>query len=87
MRSLWLDSWLFAGVAGLHAHESLFWSIEAHASVTLIVEVSGDLAHWQSGPGHTETVGDTVNSLVVRDLVPSGGANSKHFLRLRAGLP
>lgn len=54
---------------------------------TLVVEVSGDLANWQSGPAHTETVSNTVTSLVVRDLTPFGGANPKRFLRLRAVLP
>ncbi len=54
---------------------------------TLVVEVSGDLVTWNSGPAHAETVGDTVTSLVVRDLTPLGPANPRRFIRLRAALP
>jgi hypothetical protein len=56
-------------------------------AVLLTVEVSGNLTNWQSGPGHTETVSDTVTALVVRDLTPLDSANPKRFIRLRAVLP
>ena len=56
-------------------------------AVLLTVEVFGNLTNWQSGPGHTETVSDTVTALVVRDLTPLDSANPKRFIRLRAVLP
>jgi len=52
------------------------------ADVDYIVEVSGDLTTWNSGPTHTVTVQDTETSLVVRDALPISG-NSKRFIRLR----
>jgi hypothetical protein len=54
---------------------------------TLIVEVSGNLTDWYSGPAQTETVSNTVASLVVRDLTPLDTPNPKRFIRLRAELP
>jgi hypothetical protein len=57
-----------------------------HVSAQLTVEVSSNLATWQSGPGHTVVVSDTPAALVVRDAVPF--ANSpRRFMRLRAVLP
>ena len=53
----------------------------------LIVEVSGDLINWSSGPLHTEVISDGVSTLVVRDLTPLDASNPKRFIRLRAVLP
>jgi hypothetical protein len=53
----------------------------------LIVEVSGDLIHWSSGPLHTEVVSDGISALVVRDLTALDASNPKRFIRLRAVLP
>jgi len=53
------------------------------AGVTPTVEVTDDLAQWQSGTGHTEQVSDTLSSgfraLVIRDAVPG----PQRFIRLR----
>ena len=56
------------------------YGIQIH--VDYLVEVSGDLTTWNSGPTHTVTVQDTETSLVVRDALPISG-NSKRFIRLR----
>lgn len=53
----------------------------------LTVEVSGDLADWDSGPAHTVVVAETPAALVVRDLTPFDAAHPRRFLRLRAALP
>ena len=53
----------------------------------LTVEVSGNLADWNSGPSHTEIVENSVAALVVRDLTPLNSANPKRFIRLKATLP
>ena len=51
--------------------------------VTATVEVCSDLADWQSGSGHTQTVSDTTSggqqAIVVRDTVVS----DQRFIRLR----
>ncbi len=54
---------------------------------TLAVEVSSDLALWQSGSSHTEVLADTPAALVVRDKTPLGAPAAKRFMRLRASLP
>ena len=56
-------------------------------AVLLVVEVSGDLVTWQSGPAHTQTLADTAASWVVSDLTPLAPANPQRFIRLRAMLP
>jgi regulation of enolase protein 1 (concanavalin A-like superfamily) len=55
-----------------------------------VVEVSGDLVTWNSGPGFTVETGtvplDSLREQVtVRDAVPTGGAN-RRFIRLRGAL-
>ncbi len=60
------------------------------ADLAFVPEVSGNLADWQSGPGHTETVSDTttegIRTVVVRDTVPvSTGA--RRFIRLSVQVP
>ncbi len=50
--------------------------------VAYIVEVSPDLATWNSGPGHTVQLLDNETQLVVRDATPISGTN-KRFIRLR----
>jgi hypothetical protein len=52
----------------------------------LVVEVSGDLVNWSSGPSHTEVQANGLHSLVVRDLTPLDPAHPKRFLRLKASL-
>jgi hypothetical protein len=54
---------------------------------TLVVEVSSDLAIWNSGASHTQVVSDDASALVVRDLTPIGPASPKRFMRLRAITP
>jgi hypothetical protein len=56
-------------------------------TATLIVEVSGDLSNWSSGPLYTEVVSDGISALVVRDLTALDASNPKRFIRLRAVLP
>jgi hypothetical protein len=53
----------------------------------LTVEVSSDLANWDSGASHTQTVSDGPAALVVRDLTPLDTDHPKRFIRLRAALP
>lgn len=53
---------------------------------SLVVEVSGDLVQWQSGPLHTEVVSDGGAALVVRDLTPLGPLHPRRFIRLKAAL-
>lgn len=57
-----------------------------HVSAQVTVEVSSDLATWQSGPGHTVVVSDTPAALVVQDAVPFANS-ARRFMRLRAVLP
>jgi len=52
-----------------------------------IVEVSGDLVVWLSGPSHTEILQNDSAALVVRDLTPVSPANPKRFMRLKVSLP
>jgi hypothetical protein len=59
--------------------------VDHQASLT--VEVSGDLAAWNSGPAHVEILSDGLAALVARDLTPTGPANPKRFIRLKATLP
>jgi hypothetical protein len=53
----------------------------------LTVEVSSDMADWDSGASHTQTVSDGPAALVVRDLTPLDTDHPKRFIRLRAALP
>jgi hypothetical protein len=53
----------------------------------LVVEVSGDLAVWNSGPAHVEITSNGPAALVARDLTPLGPANPQRFIRLKAALP
>jgi hypothetical protein len=53
--------------------------------VTYIVEVSGDMQTWVSGPPNTVTLTDTATLLVVRDNTPFGAA--QRFMRLRISDP
>ena len=60
----------------------------AASDVTCMVEVSGDLQTWSSGPSATAMVSATNNAagtmqtVVQRDLTPTGGAD-RRFIRLR----
>ena len=53
----------------------------------LSVQVSSDLANWQSGPEFTTVVYDDEAGLVVRDRTPLGADAPKRFMRLRAEVP
>jgi hypothetical protein len=53
--------------------------------ITYVVEVSGDLTTWASGPGNTVTLQDTPTQLVVRDATPLGA--EPRFLRLVVSNP
>lgn len=50
---------------------------------TLVVEVSGDLVTWNSGPPHTEVLSSGLATLVVRDLTPMSAGSSKRFMRVK----
>lgn len=50
--------------------------------VNFVVEVSGDLLDWTAGVGHTVIVGETANTLIVRDHTPVSGSTSR-FIRLK----
>lgn len=54
---------------------------------TLTVRVSSDLITWNSGPSHAVEVSSTVDSWIVRDLTPIGGAQTRRFFQLKAELP
>jgi hypothetical protein len=56
------------------------------ADVSYVVEFSGDLAGWNSGPGHSVTVQDTDTALIVRDATPITSA-SRRFARLKVAAP
>ena len=56
------------------------------SDVTSEVQISGDLAAWNSGPGHTVTVEDRDDLLVVRDANPLS-ASPRRAMRLRVSAP
>jgi hypothetical protein len=58
----------------------------AATDVTFTVEVGGDLAIWNSGPGHTTIIENTSTLLKVRDNTPMSEA-TKRFMRLRVTSP
>ena len=53
---------------------------------TLTVQVSSDLAIWNSGPASTLTVSNSPAALVARDLTPLGADVPQRFIRLKAEL-
>jgi len=54
--------------------------------INYVVEVSGGLQTWVSGPPNTVTLTDTATQLVVRDNAPVPGATER-FIRLRVTVP
>jgi hypothetical protein len=68
-------------------HPTIIIPRRADHTSTLKVEVSNDLIHWQSGPGFTEVVEDSIGSLVVRDLTPMTPDSPPRFMRVRAEVP
>ncbi len=54
----------------------------SRSDIDYTVEVSSDLANWQSGPPHTVTTIDTPTVLEVRAAAPIPGSGQR-FLRLR----
>jgi hypothetical protein len=54
--------------------------------ITYVVEVSGDLKTWVSGPSNTVTLTDTATQLVVCDNTPAPSAVER-FIRLRVTVP
>ncbi len=48
----------------------------------LVVEVSGDMETWVSGPTQTEVLSSGLSSMVVRDLTPYNPLNPQRFMRL-----
>jgi regulation of enolase protein 1 (concanavalin A-like superfamily) len=66
--------------------------VKSATDISYVVEVSGDLVTWNSGPSYTATVSVTDNpdgitqTVVVRDLVPMGSATSR-FIRLKITQP
>lgn len=69
-------------LAGGHMQIAIPRRADRPALIT--VEVSGNLADWQSGPTATQIVGDGMEILVVRDLAPLGSSHPKRFMRLKA---
>jgi hypothetical protein len=55
---------------------------EQRADIAYVVEVSGDLKNWVSGPPNTVTLTNMATQLVVRDGTPVPSA-SERFIRLR----
>jgi hypothetical protein len=53
----------------------------------LVIEVSANLIHWNSGASHTEIISNDASVLVVRDLTPIDAAHPRRFMRLRVTLP
>ncbi len=53
----------------------------------LVIEVSANLIHWNSGASHTEIISNDASALVVRDLTPIDAAHPWRFMRLRVTLP
>lgn len=51
------------------------------------VEVSESLTTWSSGPPHLEIIGETSDSLVVRDPIAAGPLRPRAFYRVRVELP
>jgi len=49
----------------------------------LVVEVSGHMETWVSGPTQTEVLSSGLSSMVVRDLTAYNPLNPKRFMRLR----
>jgi len=58
----------------------------AQTDISYVVEVSGDLQTWASGPPNTATLTDTATQLVVRDNTPVPSATER-FIRLRVTVP
>jgi hypothetical protein len=54
--------------------------------VTYVVEVSGDLMMWSSGPSFTVTISNVSTQLIVRDNTPMASATSR-FIRLHVSDP
>lgn len=54
---------------------------------SLIVEVSGNLTHWDSGSSYTQVVADDAAALIVRDLTTLDATHPRRFMRVRASLP
>ena len=55
------------------------------ADISYVVQVSGDLRNWFSGPAYTTTLADTPTQLVVRDNTPVG--STPRFMRLAISSP
>ncbi len=54
---------------------------------TLVVEVSADLAAWQSGAGWTVEVANNLDRWIVRDATAIDASSPRRFLRVRVSLP
>ena len=65
--------------------------VKSATDITYLVEVSGDLSNWSSGPSYTLQTGSTDSgstaSVVVRDLTPISPSNPKRFIRLKITRP
>ncbi|MGL4401171.1 MAG: hypothetical protein ACRCXD_14970 [Luteolibacter sp.] len=64
-----------------HAHIRIPRRVDRPALLT--VEVSGNLADWQSGEVATQIMEDGGAALVVRDLAPLGPLHPRRFMRLK----
>lgn len=52
----------------------------------VVVEVSGNLTDWDSGPGFTTVVSDAADLLLVRDLTSEAESGGRRFARVRVSL-
>lgn len=57
-----------------------------HKAVLTVEVASHPAGPWFSGPAHTTTISDTLDSLVVRDNTPLGKDNPHRFIQLKAEL-
>lgn len=53
----------------------------------VVVEVSGNLTDWDSGPGFTTVVSEAADLLLVRDLTSKAESGGRRFARVRVSLP
>ncbi len=79
-------------IGGTHYLSITFNQVLFATDISYIVQVSGDMATWNSGPGYTAPVGtpidngDGTETVTVQDVVPVSAANSR-FIRVQINGP
>jgi len=56
---------------------------EGIIGVSTTIEVSGDLRTWQSGPGHTQVISNTISSATRTLIVRDEHSSAQRFVRVR----